>query len=107
MSDNINGKDFVVGTIIGGVLGAGIALLFAPKSGKEIRGNLNNGAEQVKNRAYELKNNATQLISPEWKEKAYTKGSALKQKALDSTSQLTKAVIDKTQELQNAVQNKL
>lgn len=40
-----NGKDLLVGAVIGGAVGAITALLFAPKSGKELRGDI---AQQVK-----------------------------------------------------------
>ncbi len=40
------GKDFLVGAVIGSVLGAITALLLAPKSGKELRADL---SEQVSN----------------------------------------------------------
>ncbi|MNI02893.1 YtxH-like protein [compost metagenome] len=44
MANGSNGKDLLIGAVIGGVLGAATALLFAPKSGKELRGDI---AEQV------------------------------------------------------------
>lgn len=37
MSDNKSGKSFIAGAIIGGLIGAASALLFAPKAGKELR----------------------------------------------------------------------
>ncbi|WP_135555073.1 YtxH domain-containing protein [Paenibacillus cymbidii] len=40
-----NGKDLLVGAVIGSAVGAITALLFAPKSGKELRGDI---AEQVR-----------------------------------------------------------
>jgi gas vesicle protein len=33
-------KDFLLGAIVGGVVGAAVAFLFSPKAGKEIRGTL-------------------------------------------------------------------
>lgn len=33
----VNGKDFLLGAVVGGVVGAATALLLAPKSGKELR----------------------------------------------------------------------
>lgn len=35
--DGINSKDFLIGTLIGGIIGATTALFLAPKSGKELR----------------------------------------------------------------------
>ena len=35
-----NGKGFTRGLLIGGLLGAGVALLYAPKSGKDLRSDM-------------------------------------------------------------------
>jgi gas vesicle protein len=43
---NTNVKDFVIGAAIGGVVGVLTALLFAPKSGKELRMDI---SDQVRN----------------------------------------------------------
>jgi gas vesicle protein len=45
--ESINSKDFLIGALVGGVVGSLAALLFAPKSGKELRGKLNNQAYQL------------------------------------------------------------
>lgn len=37
MSDKMDGKDFLIGAVVGGLLGAMAALLLAPKSGRELR----------------------------------------------------------------------
>ena len=39
--------------IVGGVLGAGLALLFAPKKGEELRGDLKNKIDDLINKAKE------------------------------------------------------
>lgn len=94
MSDNnINTKDFVIGTLVGSIIGASAALLLAPKSGKELRGDINEGAIQVKYRAND------------WKEKAYTTGSEFRKKAMDTTSDLTSAVKEKTDEVRESAMN--
>ncbi|WP_106496875.1 YtxH domain-containing protein [Lentibacillus sp. Marseille-P4043] len=92
---SINSKDFMIGTLIGGIVGASVALLYAPKAGKDLRGEINVGASQLRDRA------------SDWKEIAYEKGSMYKNKAVDSASQLTKNVSEKTQGLTKTVQNKL
>jgi gas vesicle protein len=37
MSNKMDGKDFIMGAVVGGLLGAMAALLLAPKSGRELR----------------------------------------------------------------------
>jgi len=39
--------NFVIGAIVGGLIGAGLALLFAPKSGPELRQDISDYADQV------------------------------------------------------------
>src|SRR5699024_9622542 len=106
MSDNMNTKDFMVGTLIGGLVGASLALLFAPKSGRELRRQLNDGAVGVAHRAG-VRKDIAQVKGSERKDRAFNKGSELKQKAADSTAQLTQAVSEKTGDLTQAVQTKL
>jgi len=103
MGDRINGKDFIIGALIGSLAGGTTALLLAPKSGKEIRGDINQGASQVKNRADEWIHVAQEKGS-DWKEKAYTTSSEIKRKAMDTTSQVAKNVTDKTKDVANKVQ---
>jgi gas vesicle protein len=40
-------SNFVIGAIVGGLVGAGLALLFAPKSGLELRQDITEYADQV------------------------------------------------------------
>ncbi|MEF3307467.1 YtxH domain-containing protein [Paenibacillus sp. GYB004] len=51
---NGRGKDFLIGAVVGGVLGAVTALLFAPKSGKELRADLSDQAHKVSEKTQEL-----------------------------------------------------
>jgi gas vesicle protein len=39
--------NFLIGAIVGGLVGAGLALLFAPKSGVELRQDISDYADQV------------------------------------------------------------
>ncbi|GAA0455907.1 YtxH domain-containing protein [Alkalibacillus silvisoli] len=80
--ENINSKDFMIGTLIGGIVGASVALLFAPKSGKELRHDINTGAQQVRERA------------DEWKEVAYEKGTEFSDRFKDTKEQLQDKVND-------------
>lgn len=54
MSEKGNGKDFIVGAVIGGIVGAVTALLFAPKSGKELRQDISEQAQQIGEKTKEI-----------------------------------------------------
>lgn len=53
MSKQMKTKDILLGSFIGGALGASFALLFAPRSGKSIRADITQQASNVKERAEE------------------------------------------------------
>ena len=46
--DESSSKDFIIGALIGGIIGAATALFLAPKSGKELRTDLNTHASTLK-----------------------------------------------------------
>lgn len=55
MSDNnMNGKDFLLGAVVGGIIGAVTALLLAPKPGSELRAELKETAGTVTARTQEI-----------------------------------------------------
>ncbi|SFL24806.1 Gas vesicle protein [Paenibacillus sp. 1_12] len=47
MTTNNRNKDLLIGAVVGTVLGAVTALLFAPKSGRELRTDIVDGVQQV------------------------------------------------------------
>jgi gas vesicle protein len=49
-----NSRDFVTGAIVGGLAGALAALLLAPKTGKELRGTLNEQTSTLKSKGIDL-----------------------------------------------------
>lgn len=49
-----NGKSLLWGVVVGGLIGSVSALLFAPKSGKELRGDIAAGTRQVTDKTQEL-----------------------------------------------------
>ncbi len=55
MSEGNSKGDILLSFLIGGAVGAGVALLFAPRSGRETR-------ERIKNWAGEWKSKADQLL---------------------------------------------
>ncbi len=55
MSDNnMNGKDFLLGAVVGGVIGAITALLLAPKPGEELRADIKDTVNTVSNKTQEI-----------------------------------------------------
>ena len=56
--EEVNGKDFILGVLIGGIIGATTALLLAPKTGTELRGNLSTQAGQLKEKTMDLSTTA-------------------------------------------------
>lgn len=49
---------FMAGTILGGLIGAGLALLYAPQSGSETRKQLKEKVRKTKRKALEIKKDA-------------------------------------------------
>jgi gas vesicle protein len=80
--NNSNSRDFVTGAIVGGLAGALAALLLAPKSGKELRGSLNEQTSTLKTKGVDLASVA--------KEKA----SGLKETVTQQSSNLVNKVKD-------------
>ncbi|MGX1263389.1 gas vesicle protein [Rossellomorea marisflavi] len=88
---NINSKDFIIGTLIGGIVGAATALLLAPKSGKDLRSDINEQAGAWKEK------------TSQWKDTAVEKSNELAAAAKEKSSTLTKTV----QEQSNQVVGKI
>lgn len=59
-NNNTNGKDLVIGVLIGGIIGAGAALLLAPKSGRELRGELSEGYQTASKKTQDLAKNVSE-----------------------------------------------
>lgn len=61
MEDNNSSytKGFLIGAILGGAAGAIAALLFAPKSGRELRQDIADKTEEVVDKAQQMFNKAT------------------------------------------------
>ena len=57
------GGSFVIGLLTGTVLGAGLGMLFAPKAGSELRGQLSEQAGKVANQASEQYRRASETAS--------------------------------------------
>ncbi|WP_243291054.1 YtxH domain-containing protein [Bacillus sp. FJAT-47783] len=89
--DGINSKDFIIGTLIGGIIGATTALFLAPKSGRELREDLNQQAHVVKDKTSKLTNDA------------YEKGSQFISLAKEKTNSASQTISDQSSQLINKV----
>src|SRR5699024_11584892 len=97
---------------IGSAVGATVALLLAPKSGRELRQDINVGTKQALERADEWKDVAQEKtviytekakeLGSDWKEK----GTEFTKQAVDSTVQFSKDVSDKTKTFATDVADK-
>jgi gas vesicle protein len=74
------GTDFIIGTIVGGVIGAATALFLAPKAGKELRENLNKQIIVAKDKSNQIG------------KEAYKKGIELAEYAKDQTVALSQSL---------------
>lgn len=54
MTANKKNKDWMIGAVVGSVLGAVTALLLAPKSGRELRNDIMDGYQQVSEKTQRL-----------------------------------------------------
>ena len=63
---SVNMKDFVIGALVGGIVGAAAGLLLAPKAGRELRDDVAHQAVNIKDKSVELsqqlKDQSTQLV---------------------------------------------
>jgi gas vesicle protein len=89
--DGLNSKNFLLGTIIGGVVGAATALLLAPKSGKELRSDVNDQATYIRLKTEQMKNSAME------------KGQELAVTAKDKTVQLSGTISQHSSQVVNKV----
>ncbi len=89
--ESINTKDFLIGALIGGIVGATTALFLAPKSGKELRSDINEQAIVLKEKTGQLRDTAK------------TKGTELAAVAKEKTNVITQTVSKQSSELLNKV----
>lgn len=60
MSNEKKGKDLLIGAVVGGILGAATALLFAPKSGRELRNDIAEQAQVVNEKTLQIASTVSQ-----------------------------------------------
>ena len=88
-----NSKDFIVGSLVGGVIGAVTALFLAPKSGKEIRDDLGQQASIVKGR--------TEKFTSQTLEKS----AGIANTAKEKTVSLSQVVSEQSSQIMNKVRD--
>jgi gas vesicle protein len=87
-NENAGGGSFVMGLLTGTVLGAGLGMLFAPKSGSELRSQISEQAGNIANTASEQYRRATEAAG-EWAEKGREVGRDVYDKARDAVARGT------------------
>ncbi|MFC0270330.1 YtxH domain-containing protein [Metabacillus herbersteinensis] len=91
--DGINSKDFIIGSLVGGIIGAATALFLAPKSGKELRDDLGQQATVVKDRTGKFTNEALE------------KSNGIASMAKEKTSTLSQVVTEQSSQIMNKVRD--
>jgi len=95
VSDEVNSKDFLIGALVGGIIGAATALFLAPKSGAELREDVTSQASHLKEKTVDLSSTArekTAQFSTQLKDKTVDLSSVAK----DKTSQLSTQLKEKS-----------
>lgn len=91
--DSINSKDFMIGALIGGMIGAATALFMAPKTGKELRNDFNEQARNISEKTERLRQTAME------------KGTVLADTAKEKTNSVTEIVSNKSSNIVNKVKS--
>src|SRR5690606_20597557 len=86
--------NFVTGVVIGSVVGSITALLLAPKSGKELRKDLESQASIILDKTGEVRNTLVER-SEHWKEQANDAAIKLS----EAVKSQTKEIVDKVQQV--------
>lgn len=96
MEDNgLNTKSFLLGILIGSVVGAATALLLAPKSGRELRRDIVDNSTDIYDKATDYVNTTIQ----EGKQKA--------QNIIDAAKRQADSILSKTAEYCEEAKNKI
>lgn len=111
--DNNSGKSFIVGLLAGGAIGALIALLFAPKSGKELRSDLRHKSEEYLDEAEkyisEAREKAKELINEGKKrsEKIISEAKSKSQELIKDAEKIINEAKEKTSEIISHTKEKI
>ena len=99
-NEGSGGGSFVMGLLTGTVLGAGLGMLFAPKAGSELRGQLSEQAGQIANTASEQYRRASEAATG-WAEKGretYDKAADKGREAYDKAADKGREAFDKARD---------
>ena len=58
--NSINSKDFIIGALVGGIIGAATALFVAPKAGRELRNDITEQARNISEKTDKLRRDITE-----------------------------------------------
>jgi gas vesicle protein len=98
--DSMSSSNFVLGALVGGLVGAATALFLAPKSGKELRVDLSEQSSVLMEKGNAFKQTATEKGSA-WKQTAQEKGTEWISVAKEKSAPLTDAVKTKLSKKNN------
>jgi gas vesicle protein len=98
MSDESRGAEFLAGVIIGGLIGAAVALLLAPQPGDETRADLREKGIELKDRMVELSEDARKRAE-EWQEEGRAAIESQKERLEEAVEEGKKAAATKKKEL--------
>ncbi|WP_019414963.1 YtxH domain-containing protein [Paenisporosarcina sp. TG20] len=111
ISNEVNSKDFIIGALVGGIIGAATALFLAPKSGAELRDDVSTQASQLKDKTVDLSSTAmekTSQLTSQLREKTVDLSSTAKDKTNQLTAQLkdkSTPLVDKVKSIKSKVPN--
>jgi gas vesicle protein len=89
--DQIHTKDFIIGALTGAIIGSLTSLLLAPKSGRELRHDLNNQAYTIRDKTDHLRTSAI------------SRGTELTSSVKDKTTAISRKVSEQSVDLVNKV----
>ena len=82
--NSINSKDFIIGALVGGIIGAATALFIAPKAGKELRNDITEQARNISEKTDKLYKDITETA----KEKTSSVSEAVSVKSAEIVSKV-------------------